>query len=86
MFDFKQKECCMEKYLKVLRACPLFAGLEDNEILSVLHCIGAYSVSKKQNSYIFRVGDPTEFTGMILSGSALIIQEDLWGIFYPNAM
>lgn len=79
MFDFKQKERYLEKYLKVLRDCPLFAGLEDSEILSVLNCVGAYTVSKKQNSYIFRVGDSTELTGIILSGSALIIQEDLWG-------
>ncbi|MDO4394259.1 MAG: Crp/Fnr family transcriptional regulator [Bacillota bacterium] len=69
----------MEKYLPVLRNCPFFMGLEDNEILSILHCVSAVKVSKNCGSYIFRAGDSTEVMGLVLSGSTLIIQEDLWG-------
>lgn len=69
----------MEKYLPVLRNCPFFSGLEDNEILTVLGCVSASVTARGQGSYIFRAGDSTESMGLVLSGSALIIQEDLWG-------
>lgn len=69
----------MEKYLPILRSCPFFAGLNDNEILSILHCVNASKISRPRGSYIFRAGDSTEVMGLVLSGSALIIQEDLWG-------
>jgi CRP/FNR family cyclic AMP-dependent transcriptional regulator len=79
MFDFKQGAVFMDQFLPVLRNCPFFSGLEDNEILSVLNCVNAALISKQQGSYIFRTGDSTEVMGLVLTGSALIIQEDLWG-------
>lgn len=69
----------MKKYLPVLRGCPFFKGLDDNEILSILHCVNASAISAKQDSYIFRAGDSTEVMGLVVSGCVLIIQEDLWG-------
>ena len=69
----------MEKYLPILRISPFFKGLSDGEILSVLHCVNAATISKKRNSYIFRAGDSTEVMGLVVSGSVLVIQEDLWG-------
>ena len=69
----------MEKFLPILRHSPFFAGLTDKETLSILHCVNAVKVSKSRGSYIFRAGDATEVMGLVLSGSTLIIQEDLWG-------
>ena len=69
----------MKKYLPVLRGCPFFKGLDDDEILSILHCVNASAISAKQGSYIFRAGDSTEVMGLVVSGCVLIIQEDLWG-------
>ena len=69
----------MEKYLPILRSCPFFMGLKDTEILSILHCVNAVKVSKASRSYIFKAGDSTEVMGLVLAGSTLIIQEDLWG-------
>lgn len=69
----------MEKYLPILKVSPFFKGLSDSEILSVLHCVNATTISKKRNSYIFRAGDSTEVMGLVVSGSVLVIQEDLWG-------
>ena len=69
----------MEKYLPILRVSPFFKGLSDSEILSVLHCVNAATISKKRNSYILRAGDSTEVMGLVVSGSVLVIQEDLWG-------
>lgn len=69
----------LKKYLRVLKNCPFFMGLSDTEILSILHCVNAIKLSHSSGSYIFREGDSTEVMGLVLTGSTLIIQEDLWG-------
>ena len=69
----------MQKYLSVLRNCPFFGGLTDDEILSILHCVSAAKSVRPRGSYIFRAGESTEVMGLVLSGSALVIQEDPWG-------
>ena len=79
----------MQKYLPVLRSCPFFTGLADDEILSILHCVSAAKITRPRGSYIFRAGDSTEVMGLMLSGSTLVIQEDLWGhtaISCPSAI
>ena len=50
----------MQKYLPVLRNCPFFTGLTDDEILSILHCVSAAKITRPRGSYIFRAGDSTE--------------------------
>lgn len=69
----------MKKYLFVLRNCPFFSGMEDLEILAVLQCVNAAVLKKHCDEYIFRAGESTQAMGMVLAGSVLIIQEDLWG-------
>ena len=69
----------MKQYLPVLRNNPFFTGLEDSEIVSILNCMQASVLTRPQGSYIFRTGDSIEDMGLVVSGSALIIQEDLWG-------
>ena len=69
----------MKKYLPILKNSPFFTGLTDNEILSILHCVKATTVSQKRDFYIFRAGDSTEVMGLVVSGCVLVIQEDLWG-------
>ena len=69
----------MQKYLPILRSCPFFNGMRDDEILSILHCVQASTTTRPRGSYILRAGDTTEVMGLVLSGSVLILQEDLWG-------
>ena len=69
----------MQKYLPILRSCPFFNGMRDDEILSILHCVQASMVTRPRGVYILRAGDTTEVMGLVLSGSVLILQEDLWG-------
>ena len=54
----------MKKFLPILRNSPFFKGLTDDEILSILHCVEATTVSKERDSYIFRAGDATEVMGL----------------------
>ena len=69
----------MRKFLPILKKSELFAGMADEEILTALNCINAKSITTFKEEYIMRAGDKTENMGLILSGSALIVQEDLWG-------
>lgn len=69
----------MEQYLFILRNSPFFQGMTEEEILSVLHCVNATVFRKKKDEYIFRAGDSTETMGLVLKGSVLSLQEDLWG-------
>ncbi len=69
----------MKKYLPVLRKSPFFKDMNDEEILSVLHCVNATVIKKERDSYILHSGDTTEALGLVLSGAVLIIQEDIWG-------
>jgi len=69
----------MEQYLFILRNSPFFQGMTEEEILSILHCVSATVLRKKKDEYILRVGDSTESMGLVLSGSVLVLQEDLWG-------
>lgn len=69
----------MEQYLFILRNSPFFQGMTKEEILSVLHCVSAVVQRKKKDEYILRVGDSTESMGLVLRGSVLVLQEDLWG-------
>ncbi|MBR2880426.1 MAG: Crp/Fnr family transcriptional regulator [Oscillospiraceae bacterium] len=69
----------MEQYLFILRNSPFFQGMTEEEVLSVLHCVNATVYRKKKDEYIFRVGDSTETMGLVLRGSVLSVQEDLWG-------
>lgn len=69
----------MERYIFILRNSPFFQGMTDAEILSVLHCVDATVQHIKKDEYIFRVGDSTRSMGLVLKGSVLAVQEDLWG-------
>lgn len=69
----------MEQYMFILRNSPLFQGMSEEEILSVLHCVNASILGRKKGEYIFRVGDSTESMGLVLRGAMLSLQEDLWG-------
>ena len=69
----------MEQHLFILRNSPFFQGMTETEILSVLHCVNATVISKQKGEYIHRVGDSTDTMGLVLRGSVLSVQEDLWG-------
>ena len=69
----------LEQFLPILRTASIFSGMSDSEILSVLHCMGAFVSDKEKNSYLLRAGDMTSTMGLLLSGSAIVIQEDVWG-------
>ncbi len=69
----------MKEYLSVLRTSRLFEGISENELPVMLSCLDAQKKSFPKDAYILRDGDTVESIGLLLSGSVLIIQEDIWG-------
>ena len=69
----------MEEYLSVLKKSYLFYGVSSEEISAMLKCLSARLKHYKKEEFIIRSGDYIRSVGMMLSGTALIIQEDFWG-------
>ncbi len=69
----------MKKYFDVLRNCPLFSHIEDDDLLRMLGCLGAKVESFDKKYTILAEGTPTKYIGIVLSGSAQIMQVDYYG-------
>ena len=69
----------MEKYFEIIRKCPLFEGIEDKDLLGLMGCLGAKLISFEKKYTIFTEGSRAKYLGIILSGSAQIIQLDYYG-------
>lgn len=69
----------MKNFFEALKDNPLFKGLGEDDIAAVLKSAGARKRAVKADEYILRAGDMVNEIGFLLSGSALVIQEDLWG-------
>lgn len=62
-----------------IKKCPLFAGIEENQLESLLGCLTATKRTYMKDKFIFRADDHAEFVGIVMSGRVYIIQEDFWG-------
>ena len=69
----------MEKYLQVLKKCPLFYGIEDDSLIRMLHCMGAKIGCYEKRDTVFAEGDPAVDIGIILSGRAQTEIVDYFG-------
>ena len=79
MLNIQQNGEKMQKYLKILKNCPLFFGIEDSELLTLLSCLDA-KVSEFDKKYtIIAEGNPAKYICVLLSGSAQISRTDYYG-------
>ena len=69
----------LEKYLDVLKKCPLFLDISDGELLKMLSCLSARRRSFDKHEYVLSEGEPSVEVGILLSGSASISQIDYYG-------
>ena len=66
--------------LPVLKKSQLFAGIQENEILPMLHCTGAYQKEFRREEVILLTEAAVPCAGLILSGTVQMVQEDVWGV------
>ena len=69
----------MKKYLEILKKCPLFHGIAEENLLRMLTCLGARVTAFDKKYTIFAEGTPARHIGIVLSGSAQMIQVDYYG-------
>ncbi len=69
----------MEKYLKILKKCPLFEGVSDEELTVMLRCLGARVEQFDKKYTIFAEGYRARYIGVLLHGTAQIVQNDYYG-------
>ncbi|MBR6729426.1 MAG: Crp/Fnr family transcriptional regulator, partial [Clostridia bacterium] len=69
----------MKKFINILKKCPLFDGIDDDNLTRMLVCLGAKTEHFDKKYTIFSEGSPAKYIGIVLSGSAQIIQVDYYG-------
>ena len=70
----------MKEYLPIIKArSGLFSGIEEKELEKLFGCLEARKQTYRKEEYILREGEQTKALGLVLSGSVLIVQEDVWG-------
>lgn len=69
----------MKKNYSILKKCPLFIGISEEDIVSLLNCLNARESTIKRGNIIFSAGDRPEYVGIVLEGSIHVVQEDYWG-------
>ena len=69
----------MKDFFPVIRSSPLFSGISGEEIAAMLSCLQAETKEFPKDAFVLRAGDTAESIGLVLSGSVLVLQEDVWG-------
>ena len=69
----------MKNFLPIIRSSQLFSGISEDELTDMLSCLKAEKRTFPKETFLLRAGDTAESIGLVLSGSVLIIQEDIWG-------
>ena len=69
----------MKKYIPVLKKTKLFAGVGDDEINSMLSCLGARLCTYKKGEYVFRQGEHISDISVLVEGNLHIQKDDYWG-------
>lgn len=69
----------MKKYSEILKKCPLFFGIEEDELLRMLSCLEAKVDFFDKQYTVFPEGSPAKYLGIVLSGSVQVIQIDYNG-------
>lgn len=69
----------MKKYIEILKRCPLFYGIEEENLINMLSCLNAKVDFFDKKYTIIGEGNPAKYIGIVLSGSAQIIQIDYYG-------
>lgn len=62
-----------------LTETPLFRGITAQELEDMLACLGTDVRGYEKGEIIYRTGDVVTSLGVVLSGSVLIENDDIWG-------
>lgn len=69
----------MKKYIPILKRTRMFAGVGEEEMESMLACLGANVRSFKSGEYVFRQGERCDAIAVLAEGKLHIRSDDYWG-------
>lgn len=69
----------MKKYLEILKKCPLFYGINEEEIQKMLGCLGARVEFFDKHYTVFSEGSTAKYIGVVLTGSVQVERVDFYG-------
>lgn len=69
----------MEKYFDLILKNALFAGINREELRSLLGCLSARMVLFPKGAPVFLEGDPAGSIGFVLEGAVEIVHDDFYG-------
>ena len=69
----------MREILTMLASSSLFSGLTETEIQEIQQTLHGEQRAFERDECLLRAGDPAKAFGILLSGGALVRQEDFWG-------
>ena len=79
LLNFQQKVIFMKKYLDILKKCPLFANVCEEDIVPLLSCLGARTEFFDKRYTVFAEGSPAKYVGIVLSGGVQMERVDYMG-------
>lgn len=79
LLNFQQNGKKMKKYSDVLSRCPLFAGIDANDVATMLGCLDAKENKYEKGDAILSEGDSAGYLGIVLEGAAQIERVDYFG-------
>ena len=69
----------MKKYIPVLKKTRMFSGVHEEEIASMLSCLGARLNTYKKGEYVLRQGEHIGDIAVLVQGKLHIQKDDYWG-------
>ena len=69
----------MKKYIPILKKTKLFSGVGEEDIASLLSCLGARKKEYKKGEYILREGEHISDIFILVEGKIHIQKDDYWG-------
>ncbi len=69
----------MKKYMGILKQTQLFSGVREEEILTMLSCLGAVAKSFQKGETVLRQGERLSALPLLVEGQLLLQKEDYWG-------
>lgn len=69
----------MKQYIPILRRTQMFAGVGDEEIESMLSCLGARLRTYRKGEHVLRQGAHINDISVLMEGALHIQKDDYWG-------
>lgn len=69
----------MKDFFDILRECPLFDQIGDENLDEMLGCLGAKKCSYKKGDTVLAEGDKAKYLGIVLKGSVQLVRVDYYG-------